>query len=358
MPLRFPRYNIEDDAPREGNVKLIRKVVKGIVKAHKKEGREDLATATLEESIFSQPRGYIPSGIVPIDCTVCYGLGWPVAIVEIYGGNATGKTAILEHTLAESQRRGYYTAIIPMEPTITQKRAKVAGIDDELLVILDCETIEDVFEEIKKFVKLIRKKDEKTPIVIGWDSVSATPTRTELEHEGGLEASDMGKMAAQMSKMFRRLTRFLFYNTVCLLCTNQTRSNIAKMYGSKETTSGGAALSFYASVRCRLNKMKDIKGERDEIIGALLQLECKKNKVAPPFKHCLFPLYWSKGIDNALAVWEYCVDKRIFKKKGSAYKFDGRILARRSFPHYYRKHKPEMDALLRNVACRVPKERE
>jgi recombination protein RecA len=356
MPMRFPRYDEEE--LKTADIRLIRSVVKSINKAHKKDKRDDLEAATLDESIFSRPTGYISTGIIPLDCITCYGLGLPIAIVEVYGGEAVGKTAFVEHTIAESQRHGYYTAIIPTEPTITQKRAKVAGIDDELLVVLDAETIEDVYDEIMKFVKGIRKKDEHTPIVIGWDSVAATPTQLELDQEDGLSDNQMAVMARQMSKLFRRLTRFLFKNKVCLVCTNQTRTNMGQTWGSKETTYGGRAIRFYASVRLRINKMKDIKGERDQSVGMMLQAECKKNKVAPPFRKCLFPIYWSRGIDNALAVWEYCIEQRIFKKHGTAYKFDGRTFMRKSFPHYYRKHRLEMNALLRNASRRVPKERD
>jgi recombination protein RecA len=348
MPLRFPRY-ADDQALKGVSTKLIRKVIKKINEQFEREDDSEIGVATtLDDSVFSQPRGFISSGILPLDCIVCFGLGFPTAIIEIYGGEATFKTGILENTLASAQKHGYYTGLIATEYALDYRRAKSVGLRDEELIILDCETMEDVYDQIRSLVREIRAEDEVTPILIGWDSIAATPTRSELAEKADLETSDMGRSALQMSKMFRRLMRFLFKNKVCLICINQTRTNLAQMFGSKESTYGGRALRFYATIRIRVRKVKDIKvGE--EVVGMLCEAECIKNKVAPPRKSCRLPVYWSKGIDKALAVWEYAIDQKVLKRKGTAYKYGLRTVTRNTFPKFYRARKHKIDRLLRKA---------
>lgn len=347
MPLRFPRY-ADDEEVKGVNTKILRKIVKKINSQYQREDDDIRVASNLGNSIFSQPRGYISSGILPIDCIVCYGLGFPTAIIEIYGGEATGKTAIVEMTLAEAQRHGYYTVLIATEYALDYKRARAVGLKDDELIILDSETVEDVYEQVKSTVREIRAEDQDTPIVIGWDSIAATPTRAEIAEKADLETSDMGNSARQMSKMFRRMQGFLFKNKVCMICLNQTRVNLAQMWGSKESTYGGRALKFYAHVRMRVRKVKDIKGTDGETIGGLYEAECVKNRVAPPRRKCRYPIYWSRGIDSTLSVWEYAVDRKVFKKKGTAYSYKGQTMTRNSFVKYYARHKQEIDAVLRS----------
>lgn len=343
MPLRFPRLR-EEEAPAKGvNRKLIQKVISKVNKDYK--GKRELTT--LGNSVFSTPRNYISTGVLPLDCIICFGMGFPVGIVEIFGPEASGKTAILEHTLAESQKRGYYTAIFAQEFSLDYKRVTTMGLKDEELIIGDAETIEDVYDQIKSIVKNIRRKDKNTPIVIGWDSVAATPTRSELAHKAGLEASDMGKAAAQISKLFRRLVGFLYKNTVCLICINQVRSNIGQMYGNKETTFGGKALKFYSWVRLRITRTKPIENSEGHDVGFLCKVVGKKNKVAPPERETIIPIYWSKGIDPVMSIWYYAVENEIFHRKGSMYRFHKQPVTRNTFAKFYKHHQQEIDSELR-----------
>lgn len=331
MIRRFPRG---DNVETAVNTSLIRKVITRINKGYK--GSRKLTT--LGESVFSSPRNYVPTGVFPLDCIICFGKGFPVGIVEVYGPESSGKTAILEHTLATSQKKGYYTIIFPQEFSLDYKRVKTVGLSDDALIIGDAETVEDVYDQILKIVREIRKKDQDTPIVIGWDTIASTPTRTELVHKEGLASSDMGRAAAQLSKLFRRLVRFLFENNVCLICINQTRTNIAMMYGDKETTYGGKALRFYAWIRLRVTKTKDIEGPEGKKIGFLCKVFSKKNKAAPPLRECMIPVYWSNGIDPIGAIWEYCTENGIFVRKGSAYRYNGFVITKKTFGKFYEKH--------------------
>jgi recombination protein RecA len=334
---RFPRLK-KGEEPRGVRDKVLQRIIKKYNK-----DKNGNSTSLLGDSVFSQPRSYVSSGILPIDCIVCYGLGFPPGIVEIYGNEASGKSAIMEETLAESQRHKYYTILFPTEYSLEHRRAKNVGLDESKLLICEVETVEDVYAQIKSIVGEIRKTDQNTPIVIGWDSIAATPTRSELANKAGLEGSDMGRSALQMSKLFRRLVRFLFVNKVCLICVNQTRTNLGVMWGSKETTYGGKALRFYALVRARISRIKVIKNSADEKVGYLSKMECTKNKVAPPERSCLLPIYFDKGIHKSLSIWEYCVENDIFKKQHASYRYRGSVMTRKQFPKYYRKHREQLD---------------
>ena len=342
--LRFPRLRTQD-VKSGATLKVMEKLLE---KMNKKSKDDTAGVSLLSESVFSSPKVFIPSGIVPLDCMVCYGLGFPVGIIEIYGPEASGKSAILEFTLAESQRRGYFTGLFPMEYSFDMERAMSVGIEPKRLFVFDeCETIEDIYETIKKKVRIIRKEDKHTPIVFGWDTIAATPTRTELDNPKGLEASDMGKFAAQFSKLFRRMVKFLQNNTVCLICINQTRTNIAQMWGNKETTFGGKALKFYAWVRIRVRQSKKIE-HGDEVVGIECEMMTTKNKVAPPFREAMLPIYWEGGIDNPKGVWAYATENSIFELRKNNYRFNGDLVTKGAFRKFYRRHKDEID-----TACKL-----
>lgn len=344
--MRFPRLRDEGDKKKG---RAIEKLVKRLSKKYSKKETKDISV--LSESIFSGPQVFVSSGILPIDCVVCYGLGWPVGIIEIFGEEASAKSAILEMTLATAQAHDYHTVLFPMEYSIDIHRAIRVGINPKRLIIGDAETIEDVYEEIKDIVKVIREKDQETPIVMGWDTITATPTRSEMEDkkDKGLEASDMGKMALQMSKLFRRLVRFLRVNNVCLICINQTRTNLGKMWGDKETTSGGKALRFYAWVRCRTRVIKTLKDKDGKETGIMCLFHVRKNKVDSPHRECKLPIYWGRGIDQMGANWEYAIDTEVLKLDGTVYKYKGEIVTKKSFPKFYLNHKKRLDRAMRRA---------
>lgn len=351
--LRFPRLTPARKYTSEQRFTL--KVVRGVVekvnkKYHKKSA--DGVLSTLKESIFSTPRIFVKTGIVPIDAIVSYGQGFPSGIIEIFGPEGSGKTAVLEKALSKAQQLNYYAIIFPTEFSLNYRRVKTVGLDENRLIVGDAATIEDVYEQIRDIVLSIREKDKDAPIVIGWDSVAATPTRAELRAKKGtdkasLETSDMGGAARQISKLFRRMVRFLFKNNVCLICINQTRTNLAQMYGSKETTYGGKALKFYAWVRCRIARIGIIKGKEDNEIGFMCELKTIKNKFgAAPLKTCKVPIFWDRGIDNDWAVWEYAIAMNVLKLKGRFYRFEGKLVTRKKFPQFYRENRKLINRLL------------
>jgi len=349
---RFPRLPEEETTPvsRATVLSVVKKINRQFKK--KRDEDEDAAASTFEGSVFARPKVYVPSGILPVDCIIGSGQGWPTGIIEIYGPEGSGKSAVLEKTIAAAQKRGFYTAIFPMEYSLDDARVRNVGIDTETLMILDAETIEDIFDQIKATTRSIRETDKDTPIVFGWDSVAATPCRSELENadDTGIEKSNMGRVAQQMSKMFKMLVRFLSKNKVCLICVNQTRASMA-MYGPKETTSGGKALRFYAWVRCRTGIVERIKSKDKQTIGVMIEIESVKNKTGTaPFQKCRLPLTFLRGIDSVQAVWEYGIELDVFKRKGTSYRFGNQLVTKKSFKKLYGKNHVLIDGLIKEAA--------
>jgi recombination protein RecA len=352
---RFPRLaQGEKLVSRSTVLAVVKKINRQFKK--KRDEDEDQAASTFENSVFARPKAYVPSGILPVDCIIGSGQGWPTGIVEIFGAEGSGKSAVLEMTLAAAQKKGFYTAIFPMEYSLDDARIRNVGIDTDRLIVLDAETIEDVFDQIKITTRSIRETDPDTTIVFGWDSVAATPCRSELENKKGLEGSNMGRVAQQMSKLFKLLVRFLSKNKVCLICVNQTRASMA-MYGPKETTSGGKALRFYAWVRCRIAVIERILNKDKQSIGMKAKLESVKNKTGTaPFQSCILPIYWSRGIDTVEAVWEYGIELEVFRRKGTSYRFGKQIITKKSFKKFYPKNRTTINNLIRNAAVKQVEE--
>ena len=332
--------------------KMASKIAAGIQKRLAKRGSPEVSVSLLGASLFSEPRAFVPSGILPVDLIVSRsGEGFPAGIVEIFGAEHSGKTAILERTLAHAQELGYHTALWPVEYSLDMERVKSVGVSPELLYLGEGETFEDVFEELRATVAEIREHDQEIPIVAGWDTIAATGSRSEMDHKSGLEGGDMGKAGLHLSRFFRRLKKFLFTNKVCLICLNQTRVNLGQTWGSNETTPGGKALRFYAWVRLRTRIVKILKNADDKKEGMLIGVECVKNKVAPPFRSCQLPIYWDRGIDVAEAVWLYAVDQELFTRKGTGYRYKGNVVTKRVFvAKFYGAHREEIDAELRGLA--------
>jgi recombination protein RecA len=350
--LRFPRITptIRMGERQLFNLKVVQHVIDKVNKKYHKKSADGVLSS-LKDSIFSTPRIFVRTGIRPFDMVVSYGQGLPSGIIEIFGPEGSGKTAVLEKMLAEAQRRGYYTTIFPTEYSLNYRRVKTVGLNDEMLMVGDAVTIEDVYERLRDIVTSIREEDQDTPIVMGWDSVAATPTRNELKSKKGrknsLDQSDMGGAARQISRLFRRMVRFLFKNNVCLVCINQTRTNLAQRYGDPETTYGGKALKFYAWVRCRISRIGIIKGRDDNEIGFMCKLKTIKNKFgAAPLKTCLVPIYWDRGIDNVRAVWEYSTSIGVLKLKGRFYRFDGKVVTKKKFDKFYENNRKLIDKLM------------
>ena len=260
----------------------------------------------------------IPSGSVGLNVALGVG-GYPRGrIVEIYGPESSGKTTLAIHAMAEVQKQGGIAAIIDAEHAFDRFYAEKLGVDTDNLVIAqpDCgEQALDIADE------LIRSAAVDLVVI---DSVAALTPKAEIE--GDMGDNRVGLQARLMSQALRKLTATINKtNTTCIFI-NQLREKIGVMFGNPETTTGGNALKFYASVRLDIRKASAIK-DGDEIIGNQVRVKVIKNKVAPPFKKAEFDLMFNEGISRVGEIVDMGVEKGILTKSGSWYSYEGNKLA-------------------------------
>ena len=260
----------------------------------------------------------IPSGSVGLNVALGVG-GYPRGrIVEIYGPESSGKTTLAIHAMAEVQKQGGIAAIIDAEHAFDRFYAEKLGVNTNDLLIAqpDCgEQALDIADE------LIRSAAVDLVVI---DSVAALTPKAEIE--GDMGDNKVGLHARLMSQALRKLTATINKtNTTCILI-NQLREKIGVMFGNPETTTGGNALKFYASVRLDIRKSTAIK-DGDEILGNQVRVKVIKNKVAPPFKKAEFDLMFNEGISRVGEIVDMGVEKGILTKSGSWYSYDGNKLA-------------------------------
>ncbi len=260
----------------------------------------------------------IPTGSIALDLALGVG-GLPRGrIVEIYGPEASGKTTLALHVIAEAQKKGGQCAFVDAEHALDPERAETIGVNlDDLLL-----SQPDTGEQALEITETLIRSGALDVIVV--DSVAALVPRAELEGEMG--DAVVGMQARLMSQALRKLTGAISKSKTILIFTNQIRQKIGVMFGNPETTPGGLALKFYSSVRLDIRKIEVLK-DGETVVGSRHRVRVVKNKVAPPLRVAEFDIMNDEGISKAGGLLDVAVDLALIEKKGSFFTYEGKPLA-------------------------------
>ncbi|NIP14100.1 MAG: recombinase RecA [Pseudomonas stutzeri] len=273
----------------------------------------------------------IPTGTLALDQALGVG-GVPRGrVTEIYGPDGAGKTTLAQHIVAEAQKRGGVAAYVDMEHALDPAYMRRCGVNVDDLLISQPDTGEQALEIAETLIR------SGAVDVIVVDSVAALVPRAEIEGEMG--DSHPGLQARLMSQALRKLSGAIKQSNTALIFTNQLREKIGVMFGNPETTSGGRALKFYASVRLDIRRISAIK-DKGEVIGNRTRVRVTKNKVAPPFRVAEFDIMYDEGISRAGDLLDMAVELEVIEKRGSYYYREGENLAqgRENAKQFLREH--------------------
>ncbi|MEN8098083.1 MAG: recombinase RecA [Chloroflexota bacterium] len=284
----------------------------------------------------------IPTGSLSLDVALGVG-GVPRGrVVEIYGPEASGKTTLCQHIVAEAQKRNGLCAFIDMEHALDPSYASKCGVDVDNLYIAQPDTGEQALEIAEELIR------SGTMDVVVIDSVAALVPRAEIEGEMG--DAHMGMMARLMSQALRKLSGAIKHSNTTMIFTNQLREKIGVMFGSPETTTGGKALKFYASVRLDVRRIQTIKSQ-GEVTGSRCRVRVKKNKVAPPFGEAEFDIMYKCGISKLGDLLDLGVEYGIIDKRGSYFRYNEELIGqgRENAKRFFEENPGIIDQLEANI---------
>lgn len=292
----------------------------------------------LGESSAGMSIDVIPTGSLAIDLALGVG-GVPRGrVIEIYGPESSGKTTVALHIIAEAQKLGGVAAFIDAEHALDPVYAKALGVNIDDLLVAQPDTGEQGLEICEALVR------SAAVDVVVVDSVAALVPRAEIEGEMG--DNHVGLHARLMSQALRKLTGSISKSNTCVIFINQIREKIGVMFGSPETTTGGRALKFYASIRMDIRRQEAIKNGQD-IIGNKTRVKVVKNKVAPPFKLADFDIMYGEGISREGSIVDIGTEMEIVTKAGAWYSYNGERLGqgRENVKEYLKLHPDMADKL-------------
>ena len=284
----------------------------------------------------------IPSGSLLLDEALGVG-GYPKGrIIEIYGPESSGKTTLALHAIAECQKQGGRAAFIDAEHAIDPVYAKNLGVNIDELILSQPDSGEQALE----IVQLLASSGGIDLIIV--DSVAALVPQAELD--GAMGDNAVGMQARLLSKAMRKLAGVLNNNECTVIFINQLREKVGVIYGNPETTTGGRALKFYASVRIDIRRAEAIK-DGSTIVGNTVNVKVVKNKVAPPFKNCQVDIIYGKGIAKTAEVLDLASQYGILQRSGSWYEYNGERFAngREAGKQYLESHPELADELLKKI---------
>jgi recombination protein RecA len=278
----------------------------------------------------------VPTGAINLDAAIGVG-GIPRGrVTEIYGPESSGKTTLCLHVVANAQKLGGVAAFIDAEHALDTEYARKLGVDVEALLISQPDTGEQALE----ICEILVRSGAVDIVVV--DSVAALVPKAEIE--GDMGDSHVGLQARLMSQALRKLTGAIARSKTIVIFINQLREKIGVMFGNPETTTGGKALKFYASVRLDIRRIGPVK-EKEEVVGSHVRVKVVKNKVAPPFKQAEFDIMYAEGISHTSLLVDIGAEANIIEKSGAWYSYNGQKIGQgRENAKMYLKDNPAMMA--------------
>lgn len=327
-----------DATPKESGSEKSRAIDMAVSQIERQFGKGSIMKLGVDEAVIKVRS--IPTGSLGLDIAMGIG-GVPKGrIIEIYGPESSGKTTLCLHIIAQGQKSGGFAAFVDAEHALDVSYARRLGVNtDELLV-----SQPDSGEQALEITEILVRSGAMDVVVI--DSVAALVPRAEIEGEMG--DAHMGLQARLMSQALRKLTAAIARSNTSVIFTNQIRQKIGIMFGNPETTTGGNALKFYASLRLDIRRVSQIK-DGDSVIGSRTRVKVVKNKLAPPFRQVEFDIMYNEGISAAGEILDMGVEHGLIDKSGAWYSYgDERIGQGRENAKKFFADNPEIMAELRN----------